>query len=37
MDQQGTIPWQTYQDAQGSVIYGGAPLGPAPTSQPISP
>ena len=36
-DQQGTIPWQTYQDAQGGVIYGGAPLGPAPTSQPISP
>jgi Tannase-like family of unknown function (DUF6351) len=35
--QQGTIPWQTYQDAQGNVIYGGTPLGPAPTSQPISP
>jgi Tannase-like family of unknown function (DUF6351) len=35
--QQGTIPWQTYQDAQGNVIYGGTPLGPAPMSQPISP
>jgi hypothetical protein len=35
--QQGTIPWQTYQDAQGNVIYGGAPLGSAPTSHPISP
>jgi uncharacterized tannase-like protein DUF6351 len=37
VDQQGTIPWQTYQDAQGNVTYGGAPLGPAPTSHPISP
>ena len=35
--QQRTIPWQTYQDAQGNVIYGGAPLGSAPTSHPISP
>src|SRR3954449_1943058 len=35
--QQGTIPWQTYQDAQGQVIYGGSPLGPAPTSQPVAP
>ena len=35
--QQGTILWQTYQDAQGNVIYGGAPLGPPPTSHPISP
>jgi hypothetical protein len=35
--QQGTIPWQTYQDAQSNVIYGGTPLGPAPTSQPVSP
>jgi hypothetical protein len=37
VSQQGTIPWQTYQDAQGNVIYGGSPLGPAPTSQPLSP
>src|SRR3954453_4045316 len=37
VSQQGTIPWQTYQDAQGNVVYGGAPLGPAPASQPISP
>ena len=35
VDQQGTIPWQTYQDAQGEVIYGGTPLGPAPASQPV--
>ncbi|MGH8561365.1 MAG: DUF6351 family protein, partial [Nevskiales bacterium] len=24
--QQDTIPWQTYQDANGNVIYGGTPL-----------
>jgi hypothetical protein len=34
--QQGTIPWQTYQDAVGSPIYGGTPLGPEPESAPIS-
>ena len=28
--QQGTIPWQTYQNADGAVIYGGTPLGAAP-------
>jgi hypothetical protein len=28
--------WQTYQDADGRVIYGGRPLGPAPRSQPLS-
>jgi hypothetical protein len=33
--QQDTIPWQTYQAANGSVIYGGRPLGPAPTSTPF--
>ena len=35
VDQQGTIPWQTYQDdaAGGAVIYGGRPLGPPPTSR----
>jgi hypothetical protein len=35
--QQSTIPWQTYQDAQGNVIYGGTPLGAPPTSHPILP
>jgi hypothetical protein len=35
--QQGTQPWQTYQDASGSVIYGGTPLGDPPLSQPLQP
>ncbi|MGN6868239.1 MAG: DUF6351 family protein [Solirubrobacteraceae bacterium] len=29
VDQAPTIPWQTYQTASGSVVYGGQPLGPA--------
>jgi hypothetical protein len=29
VEQQDTIPWQTYQDAAGNVIYGGRALGPA--------
>jgi Tannase-like family of unknown function (DUF6351) len=33
VDQRGTIPWQTYQDASGHVIYGGRPLGPAPAGS----
>ena len=37
VDQQPTIPWMTYQDAQGRVIYGGRPLGPAPVSVPFGP
>ena len=28
-----TITWLTYQDANGHVIYGGTPMGPAPTSH----
>jgi hypothetical protein len=31
VDQQDTIAWQTYQRANGKVIYGGKPLGRAPT------
>jgi hypothetical protein len=31
--QQRTIPWQTYQDRSGRVIYGGRPLGPEPRSR----
>ena len=30
-----TIPWLTYQDATGHVIYGGVPLGTPPQSQPL--
>ncbi len=33
VDQQPTIPWQTYQDSSGRVIYGGQPLGPAPANS----
>ncbi|HWW52708.1 MAG TPA: DUF6351 family protein [Acidimicrobiales bacterium] len=32
VDQHGATPWLTYQSDTGSVIYGGRPLGPAPTS-----
>jgi hypothetical protein len=31
--QQPTIPWQTYQDADGSVVYGGKALGPPPAGS----
>lgn len=31
--QQPTVPWLTYQDAHGHVIYGGRPLGPPPRSR----
>jgi hypothetical protein len=37
VDQQPTIPWMTYQDARGHVIYGGRPMGPAPVSIPFGP
>ncbi len=33
VDQQGTIPWQTYQDNKGNVIYGGKELGKPPRSR----
>jgi hypothetical protein len=36
VSQQATIPWQTYQDASGDVIYGGGALGPPPSSVPFS-
>jgi hypothetical protein len=35
VDQQPTVPWLTYQDARGRVIYGGRPLAPPPRSQPF--
>ena len=27
VEQQGAVPWQTYQEADGTVIYGGRALG----------
>jgi Tannase-like family of unknown function (DUF6351) len=30
--QQPTVPWLTYQDSRGRVVYGGRPLGNAPDS-----
>jgi len=33
--QQSTIPWMTYQAINGTVIYGGRPLGPPPRSTPL--
>ena len=35
--QQAVQAWQTYSDARGKVVYGGRPLGPAPTSHAIRP
>ena len=32
VSQQGAIPWQTYQDSAGNVVYGGRGLGPAPSN-----
>jgi hypothetical protein len=36
VSQQDTIPWQTYQDASGDVIYGGRPLGAEPASEAVA-
>jgi hypothetical protein len=33
VDQQGTVPWQTYQQTAGAVIYGGRPLGGVPSGS----
>jgi Tannase-like family of unknown function (DUF6351) len=35
LSQQGTVPWQTYQNdaSGGAVIYGGRPLGRAPANS----
>jgi hypothetical protein len=37
VDRVPTQPWQTYQDRNGNVIYGGRPLGEAPVSGPLNP
>ncbi|MCW3049262.1 MAG: N-acetylmuramoyl-L-alanine amidase [Solirubrobacterales bacterium] len=36
IDQHGATAWQTYQDTDGKVIYGGRPLGPKPVSSPLA-
>jgi Tannase-like family of unknown function (DUF6351) len=33
VEQQPTVPWMTYQNAKGKVIYGGKPLGSPPASH----
>jgi hypothetical protein len=33
VSQAGTIPWQSYQDAAGKVVYGGRALGPSPSGS----
>jgi hypothetical protein len=33
---QGAVPWQTYQYADGAVLYGGTALGAPPRSTPIT-
>jgi len=35
VDQQGAIPWLTYQKRNGDVVYGGKPMGPEPRSKSI--
>jgi hypothetical protein len=37
ISQQPAIPWQTYQDDSGDVIYGGEPLGGPPSSESVEP
>ncbi|MEA2492955.1 MAG: hypothetical protein QOJ29_866 [Thermoleophilaceae bacterium] len=37
VDRVATTPWQTYQDNDGSVVYGGRALGPAPVAAPLAP
>lgn len=36
VDQHGTVPWMTYATTTGAVIYGGHPLGSAPSSTPFT-
>jgi hypothetical protein len=33
-DRRPTVPWQSYQDANGNVVYGGRGLGGVPRSKP---
>lgn len=34
---QETVTWLTYQTDDGSVVFGGEPMGPAPVSEPFGP
>ena len=34
---QPSVPWLTFIDTEGNAIPGGAPLGPAPASEPFGP
>ena len=36
VEQQGAVPWRTYQDLGGDVVYGGKPMGAAPRSRAIA-
>ena len=36
VSQQAATPWQTYQDDDGNVIYGGTALGSPPVSEPVA-
>jgi hypothetical protein len=35
VSQRGAVPWLSYQDADGEVVYGGRRLGAPPKSKPI--
>jgi hypothetical protein len=37
VDQRGTIPWLSYQNRHGHVVFGGRRLGPRPTSKVVRP
>jgi hypothetical protein len=37
VDRVPTVPWLTYQDHAGNVIYGGKPLGAVPTAKRVAP
>ena len=36
VDRTPTVPWLSYQDDDGNVVYGGRALGDAPTSEPLN-
>src|SRR3954454_14852167 len=36
VDRTPTVPWLSYQDDDGNVVYGGRALGDAPVSEPVN-